>query len=583
MSEIGIVVLAVAVWLGALVAAPVPLVPAAGVVLLSLALRRPAGLVMGAALLACALGASAWAGLEAPASRAVRGAVVLVSDPVEVGHSLRVDARLGDRRVEAWARGPAAGALHDRLAGEVVSIEGRLRAPPANARGRLAVRHIASRLDIARVGGWHRGSFASTAANGLRLVLQRGASSMRPDRRALLSGFLLGDTRDLPPPVEADFRASGLTHLLAVSGQNVAFVLAVAGPVLRRLRLRGRLGGSLAVIAFFAVVTRAEPSVLRASAMAALACWSAFAGRPVSRLRVLSLAVTALVLIDPMLPRSVGFQLSVGASIGLALLAAPIAARLGGPRWLADPLAVTIAAQIGVAPVLITTFGGLPLVTLAANLVAVPVAGPLTAWGLTAGFVAGLAGGRVAVVLDLPTGLMVGWIEGVARIAARVPLGLIDGHALLAAASVAAGAAAVSWVAPRVRGIVVWAPLLALVIAARPAAGAVSDRELAHGAHLWRAGATVLVLDAGADSARLLDGLRRAGVRRIDLVVARSGSRDVASVLVDLRARVPTRAIAAPPGARIRDATVVSRPVTVRIGQLTVRLAPRGQVLEVAV
>src|SRR5690606_6159961 len=152
------------------------------------------------------------------------------------------------------------------------------------------------------------------------------------------------------------------------SGQNVLFVLAAAGPVLRRLQLRGRLVASLAVIGLFAVVTRAEPSVLRASAMAAIACWAAFAGRPVSRLRILALAVAGLLLVDPLLARSVGFRLSVGASAGLVLLASPLAARLPGPRWLAEPLAVTLAAQVGVAPFLLTTFGGMPVVTVVANL-----------------------------------------------------------------------------------------------------------------------------------------------------------------------------------------------------------------------
>ena len=72
-----------------------------------------------------------------------------------------------------------------------------------------------------------------------------------------------------------------------------------------------------------------------------------------------------------MLPHSVGFQLSVGASLGLALLAGPISARLPGPRWLAESVGITVAAQLGVAPVLTSTFGGMPLVTLVANLLAV--------------------------------------------------------------------------------------------------------------------------------------------------------------------------------------------------------------------
>ena len=97
------------------------------------------------------------------------------------------------------------------------------------------------------------------------------------------------------------------------------------------------------------------------------------------------LAAIALLLVDPFLVHSVGFVLSCAASLGIALLARPIAARLRGPAWMREVLGVTAAAQIGVAPVLIPVFGSMPLVALPANLVAVPLAAPLTIWGLVGG------------------------------------------------------------------------------------------------------------------------------------------------------------------------------------------------------
>jgi competence protein ComEC len=435
------------------------------------------------------------------------------------------------------------------------------------ARRRLAVRHVAARLDVASVDRWRAGSGVTRAANGVRRLLLAGASSLRDDRRALLGGFLLGDDREVSAPVEADFRASGLTHLLAVSGQNLMFLLAIAGPALRRLELRGRLVASLAIIGFFAVLTRAEPSVLRASAMAVLACWAAFTGRPITRIRVLALAVAALVVVDPMLPHRVGFQLSVGASLGLALLAAPIAERIAGPRWLAESLAVTAAAQVGVAPILLTTFGGMPVVTPLANLLAVPVAGPLTAWGFAGGVLAGVLGTPFAAVLHVPTDVMVRWIAGVARVCARLPLGVVDARHLALAVAIAAPAI-------RFRRVVLPCAIAAAVVVLLPPAHAISGQEVARGAHLWRRGAAVLVVDGQVDAGRLLDGLRRAGVRRIDLVVARRGNKDVAALLAELRARVAVRAIAAPVGNRIRDATAVAAPIEVHVGRLVVRLEP---------
>jgi competence protein ComEC len=575
-SDVAAVALAVAVWLGAIVALPVPRWLGVVAVAVAFVLRRPWVLVAGGALLASGLAVAALAGLSPPSSPVeVRGPVVLVSDPVDAGPALRVDVRVGGRRVEAWARGEVASALRSRLAGEVVELAGRLRAPPEDARARLAVRHVAARLDVREIGAARAGAWAFRAANEVRRVLVAGTASLPADRRALLTGFLIGDDRDVPAPVEADFRASGLSHLLAVSGSNLAFLMAVIAPVLRRFQLRGRLLSSLAVIAFFTVLTRAEPSVLRASAMATIACWAAFSGRPVSRLRVLALAVAALVLIDPMLVRSVGFQLSVGASLGLAVLAAPIAERMPGPRLVAEPLAVTCAAQLGVAPVLLTTFGGMPLVTLLANLVAVPVAAPLTAWGLTAGLLAGVLGGAPAAALQVPTGLMVGWIAGVARVAARAPVGVVgplDVAVLVVVVTIAA------W---RLRRFVVPIALATALLVGRPTGGAIADAGVARGAHLWRAGGVVLVLDGGTDAGHVLDEVRTAGIRGVDLVVARSGTKAVAGVIADLRQRVPIRAVVAPPGNRIRDATTVGEPVELRVGRLVVRLAPDGAVLAV--
>ena len=192
--------------------------------------------------------------------------------------------------------------------------------------------------------------------------------------------------------------------------------------MLRRLGLRWRFVATVGLVGWFALLTRFEPSVLRASAMAALAATSVVLARPASTVRLLALAVAVMVLIDPLLVWSVGWWLSVGATAGIAVLAAPLAARLPGPRGLAEALAVTIAAQIGVAPVSVAVFGGLPVASVPANLLAVPVAGPLMVWGLPAGVLAGVVP-ALAPVLHLPTRLAVRWIALVARTGAAAPLG----------------------------------------------------------------------------------------------------------------------------------------------------------------
>jgi len=268
---------------------------------------------------------------------------------------------------------------------------------------------------------------------------------LQPVDRALLAGFLLGDTRGVPQELTDQFRAAGLTHLTAVSGENVAFVMALFAPVLRRAGLRGRVVLALVVLVCFGTMTRWEPSVLRAIAMATVALLAGALGRPTIGLRVLFLAAIALLLVDPFLVHQVGFVLSCGASLGIALFSRPITDRLRGPAWMREVLGVTAAAQLGVAPVIIPVFGSMPLVALPANLLAVPLAAPLTMWGLVAGVVGGLTrplSPAIPRVLELPTVGLLHALISVADLAARVPVevdgraawGLVALGALLAAA-----------------------------------------------------------------------------------------------------------------------------------------------------
>ncbi|MBW3627609.1 MAG: ComEC/Rec2 family competence protein, partial [Actinobacteria bacterium] len=554
-------------------------------VALALALRRPWLLVAGAALLASALGARAEAGLAPPPpGQVVHGEVVLVSDPVETRGALRVDVRVGRRRVEAWARGEAAAALRPRLAGERVEVRGRLRAPSPEARPRLARRHVGARMSVDEVGEWRPGDLASRAANGLRRTLVRGATPLAGDRRALLTGFVLGDDREQSPAVADDFRAAGMTHLLAVSGQNVAFVLVLCRPVLRRLSLRSRWLATLGAIAFFGLVTRWEPSVLRASAMAALACTASGLGRPASGRRLLALAVAGVVLVDPLLVRSLAFQLSVGASAGILALAQPLALRLPGPRWLAEVLAVTLAAQVGVAPVLVPVFGGLPVASVPANLLAVPAAGPLMAWGLTAGLAAGALGPPADAVLHLPTSVLVAWVAAVARWGASLPLGRIEAaHLVALTAVVVAGLAFRRRRRLAVPVAAVGATLVVLAPALAPPSGPLEGVPVAYGAEVWRSsGAVVLVLD-GADGGRLLEGLRAEAVPRVDVVVARRGSRPAAATVALLRGRLPVGTVIAPEDHRIRDAVVPAAGAVVQIGDLRIEVLATRPTLEAEV
>jgi competence protein ComEC len=444
-------------------AAGVTLVAGVGGALLTIIIRTPVARTVVAAIAFALLGAAvmqrALDGLVvSPLTSAiarhadVRVVATLVDDPdagrFDTSVLARVDALdghgAGGRRVLVDASGDVAARLRVLSAGESVVLRGwctELDGYDVRWRWDHAVGAVhATEL----VGVGRARAPLDRIANGLRGVVLAGSAHLQPVERALLSGFLLGDTRGVPDALTEQFRAAGLTHLTAVSGENVAFVLALFAPLLRRCGLRGRVALALAVLVCFGTMTRWEPSVVRAIAMALVALLAGALGRPTTGVRVLVLAAIALLLVDPFLLHQVGFLLSCGASLGIALLARPITARLRGPEWMREVLGVTAAAQVGVAPVLIPVFGSMPLVALPANLVAVPLAAPLTMWGLVAGVVGGVARSvspAIPRVLELPTVALLHALISVADLAARVPVA-VDGRAAWGLVALGALAAA---------------------------------------------------------------------------------------------------------------------------------------------
>jgi competence protein ComEC len=525
----------------------------------------------------------------------VDGWVELVGDPVPLDFGVRVDVRIAGHHVEARATEAAAQALTDRMAGEWVQITGRLRDRPTDA-GWLDARHVVARLDVEVVGAWRQGSAASIVANGFRRSLRRGASAMGSEQVPLFAGFVIGDDRGQSARLADDFRAAGLGHLLAVSGQNVAFLLAALSPLTRRCRSGVRVAVILAALAFFVVAARPEPSVLRAVTMAAIVAVGGAVGRPVDARRALAASVALLVLIDPQLVHSIGFQLSVFATIGLLELSPRIEPHLPGPGWLTEALATTSGAQLAVAPLVVLAFGSEPVAAVPANLLAGAAAGPIMVWGLVGGPLAGLFGGRVAWLLHLPTHFLLGWIEMVARTAARAPLGELRAPQLVLLALAVAvtvrssrrSPADLAIAAPvhpdtvarapasrRARaaaaGLVVVALVSPLLAMSRvPIGGSV----IAPGVELWRGpnGGVVVILRSAAYEDDALQSLRRAGVRRIDLLVSTSTARGATDAARSVAGRYGTTALWAPTRHRLIGARTPLAGSSLTIGGVPIRV-----------
>ncbi|MEP7041063.1 MAG: ComEC/Rec2 family competence protein, partial [Chloroflexota bacterium] len=217
-------------------------------------------------------------------------------------------------------------------------------------------------------------------AAAARRWLLGGLNEMVPEPEAALgAGILLGVRSSIAPEVADAFAIAGLTHVVAISGWNIAIVAAIVGALLRPLEERrgGRWlapGAATATIVGYVVLTGASPSVVRAALMAGAMMVARFGGSRAHAASALCLAAVVMLIAAPSVLWDVGFQLSALATAGLILFGASIERRLASwPVWLREPVALTMAAQLTTLPVVVGSFGRLSLVAPLANVVVVPL------------------------------------------------------------------------------------------------------------------------------------------------------------------------------------------------------------------
>ncbi|MBO2529282.1 MULTISPECIES: ComEC/Rec2 family competence protein [Thermobifida] len=357
-------------------------------------------------------------------------------------------------------------------------------------------------------------SAAHAWADRVRGGLRRACAVLPQPERGLLPALVVGDTSLLDAETAEIFRATGMTHLLTVSGANLAVMAGAVLAVTRWLRLpvwASALTGA-ATIAGFVLLARPEPSVLRAAFMGAVALVSLVVGRPRIGVAALAAAVIGLLLFHPALAASFGFALSVLATGGIMVLAPPWrdawARRV--PAWLAEPVAVTLAAQVACAPLLVVLSAEVSWVSVPTNV----AAGPFVPVATVGGFVVaalGLVAPPAAQVAVWVPGVAVAWIHRIAEWGARVPHGAVPWRSDVVGALLLAVLLAALLV---LRG---WARR---VVAAGIAASAVAALALACLAPSWPPpGWAVVACDVGQGDALVL------AVDRGEAVVVDTGPR----------------------------------------------------------
>jgi competence protein ComEC len=248
--------------------------------------------------------------------------------------------------------------------------------------------------------------------------------ALPPPHAAVLLGVVLGIREGIPPGLQNALIATGLVHLLVLSGLKVAVFARIVQGALRPLIGRLATWPALALIAIYAMVGGATPAAVRAAAMGGLAIAASRLGRPTHVWTSLALTAAAMLGWHPELAWDVGFQLSFAGTAAIILLTPGIERRLTFiPRVLREPFAVTCAAQVGTLPMMATDFHVLSPVAPLANALVIPILPALVSAGLLLGVLALLP--EVAHLAAIPITGLLAYLEQVAYVLARVPAAAI--------------------------------------------------------------------------------------------------------------------------------------------------------------
>ncbi|MCW2847674.1 MAG: internalization-related competence protein ComEC/Rec2 [Marmoricola sp.] len=374
------------------------------------------------------------------------------------------------------------------------------------------------------------------AADRLRAAIREAVADQPEAPRALVPALVDGDDGGMPEELSDDFRTAGLTHLLAVSGTNLTLVVGCLLLLARWAGVRARglaVVGALGVVGFV-LLARTEPSVVRAAAMGSVGLVGMGHHGRRRGTRALGAAVLLLLLFDPWLALSPGFALSALATAGILWLAPGWRDQMMRwvPRWVAEAVAVPLAAQIACTPLVAAISGQVSLVAVVANLLAAPAVGPATVLGL-AGGVVGLLSEPLGRLVATPAVWCAEWIIAVAVRSAGLPVAAVGwpaspvGIAVLASlctvlslflgALLARRGTTVGLGAVMVIGLLVplpspgWPPAGWVMVACDVGQG--DGLVLNAGPH------TGVVVDAGPDPAAMDRCLGRLGIDRVPLVV----------------------------------------------------------------
>ena len=425
--------------------------------------------------------------------------------------------------------------------GDIVRVDGRIEPPPGTPYGdylrRIGVDGTIRSRSLSVVG---RTDDLQTRLEGLRRGAGTALAAAIPEPEAgLAAGIVIGLRDRVDRDLAADFTRVGASHVVAISGWNIAIVAATVSALLGGLGRRRRAIVLVVAVIAYVVFAGGSASVVRAAVMAGVVLVARETGRAGRATAALGWAAALLLLADPALVTDAGFQLSTLATGGILAWASPWTDRFQRvrghrvPHWLAESLGVSLAAQAATLPVVLLTFGRLAIVSPVVNLAIVPLVAPAMAAALVAlvGGLIALAGGPslAAVLAGLPAWGLLTTMCAVIRAAAKLPFASVSLGPPWTL--VAGGAAAIGILAAPI----VWRVVQRLRNGqavrdrnARPSAAVPARRTTRKRASPWQR-VSIVALAAGTAAVALAFAHRSDGTTRITVLDVGQGD----SILVE--------------------------------------------------
>jgi competence protein ComEC len=383
-----------------------------------------------------------------PAGPIVTVEGVISAEPVfaDQSQTIRVSARSIEDRQDPKGRA-VGGDMYAVLPrypehglGETVSLAGKLTTPPtfsgfdyAAYLGHLGVFSYMNFPKVSVLAQAEQSGLAGYVA-AQRVAARHTLESVVPEPEASIAvGVVTGDRTSMSDVVKTAFRSSGTTHILAISGENIALLVGLilvffsGGPVKHRLPIWLAMIVMLLIV-FYALFTGATPSVVRAAVMAIVLLLGPLLGRRYDPVAALAISAAIMVAFDPNLLSDVGFLLSFGAMVGIAVVSPLVQAslvRLHVPALLAAPVAVSVGAIAATIPLSALLIGQVSVVSPLSTLTADFALGPLMISGIFT-ILIGIANTQAAAISGLLVWACSGWLLGNAQLWASLPGAAID-------------------------------------------------------------------------------------------------------------------------------------------------------------